>query len=285
MTLRNTPQGTSRYHWQRVFCSLLAGAVVVAAAPALGQSLPTLDYSGRLGDKRPELLEQQPAAPAPAIALPALPPPPKEFPGAIVKSVLVRKINVTGVTAFSAEEIAAVTGPYENRALSMEDLELLRRDLTLLYVKKGYINSGAVLPDQTVADGVVTVRIVEGKLAVIAIEGAEQFNDDFLRDRIALGAGVPLNIAPLQDRLQLLQQDQRIARVQAELRPGSRPGEADLKVRVEEKPPISLWVAFNNYQSPTIGEERGMTTLEHQNLTGHGDVFSFTYGYPKGSIR
>jgi hemolysin activation/secretion protein len=43
-----------------------------------------------------------------------------------------------------------------------------------------------------------------------------------------------------------------------------------------------LWLAFNNYQSPTIGEERGIATLEHQNLTGHGDILSFTYGYSEG---
>ncbi len=68
----------------------------------------------------------------------------------------------------------------------------------------------------------------------------------------------------------------------AELRPGTAPGEGELLVRVEEAPPISVWLGFNNYQSPSIGAERGLATLAHQNLTGHGDIFSFTYGISEG---
>ncbi len=284
MTLSGKLQGPGISLFFRAITALLTvAAVIVTAAPAPCQTLPVLDYTGRVGEKRPELLEQRPGATQPGITLPAPPAPPaKGLQETAVKSIFVRKITVAGSTVFTPEELGKVTAPFENRALTMEDLESLRRDLTLLYVNRGYINSGAVIPDQAVTDGMVTLQVVEGKLSAIDIEGTSKFADSYLQDRIALGAGVPLNIAPLQDRLQLLQQDQRIQRIQAELRPGARPGEADLQVRVEEKPPISLWLAFNNYQSPTIGEERGIATLEHQNLTGHGDILSFTYGYSEG---
>lgn len=257
-------------------------AVVMVAAPAFSQT-PTLDYSGRTGEKRPELLEQGPAKATPGILLPAPPVPrAQSLQETVVKGVFVRKVNVVGSTAFTQEELDAVTAPYENRTLSMEELESLRRDLTLMYVNKGFINSGAVIPDQAVTDGMLSLQIVEGRLATISVEGNRKFVPSYLQKRIAQGAGTPLNLAPLQDRLQLLQQDQRIQSVHAELRPGAQPGEADLMVRVEENPPMSLWVAFNNYQSPTIGEERGIATFEHQNLTGHGDLFSFTYGISEG---
>lgn len=267
----------------RIIPALLAFAgVVMTVSPAFCQT-STLDYSGRIGEKRPELLEQRPAESQPGITLPAPPIPPAQgFQESVIKGAFVRKINVVGSTVFTQEEIDAVTAPYENQSLSMEDLESLRRNLTLLYVNKGFINSGVIIPDQTIVDGVVKLQIVEGSLSTISVEGNRKFVDSYLQERIALGAGIPLNLAPLQDRLQLLQQDQRIQRIQAELRPGAQPGEADLKVRVEEKPPISIWLSFNNYQSPSVGEERGIATLEHQNLTGHGDVFSFTYGTSEG---
>lgn len=261
---------------------LIILAAVSTSISAYGQNLPTLDYTGRPGEKRPELLEQPPPAAPPSVTLPALPAKEKETTGALIGSVFVRKIVVTGSTVFSPEEIARLTAPYENRNLTMEDLESLRRTLTLLYVNKGYINSGAVIPDQTVVDGVVTLRIIEGKLTYITVEGNKWFQESFLRNRVALGAGAPVNILPLQDRLQLLQQDQRIERIHAELRPGASPGESELTVRVEEKPPLSLSVAFDNYEAPTVGAERVMVTLAHQNLTGHGDILSFTYGHSDG---
>jgi hemolysin activation/secretion protein len=164
----------------------------------------------------------------------------------------------------------------------MEDLESLRRDLTLLYVNKGYINSGAVIPDQSVSDGQITLQVIEGRVANIDVTGDTWFAKSYIRNRIARSTGVPVNIQPLQERLQLLQQDQRIQRIHAELRPGARLGESELKVEVEDKPPISLWLAYNNYQSPSVGAERGLATLAHQNLSGHGDVLSFTYGFSKG---
>ncbi|MEN6317193.1 MAG: ShlB/FhaC/HecB family hemolysin secretion/activation protein [Syntrophaceae bacterium] len=255
---------------------------MLPVSSASGQVLPSFDPTGRSGDRRPELLEEKPPAPPPTVTAPLPPVPAKEPQESLLKTVFVRKIDVTGYTVFSAEEISKITAPYENRNVTMEDLESLRRALTLLYVNKGYVNSGAVVPDQKVVDGVITVKIIEGKLTHIDVEGNKWFGETFLKDRIALGAGPPVNVSPLQDRLQLLQQDQRIERIHAELRPGTKPGESELKVKVEEKPPFYAWLAVNNYQHPSVGAVRGLLTLAHQNLTGHADILSFTYGRSEG---
>jgi hemolysin activation/secretion protein len=196
--------------------------------------------------------------------------------------VLVREIRVTGSTVFSAEELARVTGPYANRELTAEDLEALRVALTRLYIDKGYINSGAVLPDQAVADGVVTFQIVEGRLTDINIEGNRWFRSAYLRRRLALDTGPPLNVQSLQQRLQLLLEDSRLQSLNAELKPGLRPGESELDVRAEDRQPFRLFLDVDNYQPPALGAERGIVTLEDQNLTGNGDLLSLGYGRSAG---
>src|SRR5207245_8302891 len=70
--------------------------------------------------------------------------------------------------------------------------------------------------------------------------------------------------------------------LQAELSPGVRLGESALHVRVEERLPFLVALEFNNYQSPSIGAERGLITVAHQNLTGNGDILSVTYGRSAG---
>jgi hemolysin activation/secretion protein len=262
-------------------CALLSLLALFHAPSAFCQTRHNLDPTERSGDRLSDLLDQKTPTQIPVKILP--PPPTSEKSiGSLLKSVYARKIVVTGNTVLTKDEIDRVTAPYENRNVTMEDLESLRRDLTLLYINKGYINSGAIIPDQTVADGLVTVQVIEGRLFYIDVEGNKWFREAFLRDRIALGAQTPVNVYALQDRLQLLQQDQRIQRIQAELRPGANPGESELKVRVEEKPPYSVWLAFNNYQSPSVGAEQGLLTLAHQNLTGRGDILSLTYGVSSG---
>jgi len=281
----STDSRRSHWRWDTHLAThlfLLMTAVLVPAVSVYAQ-LPTLDFTGKPGEKRPEFLDNSKPSPPPALTLPSpIAPRGKDPASPLVKGFFVQKIIVTGSTVFTPEEISTLTAPYENRTLTMEDLESLRRELTLLYVNKGYINSGAMIPDQTIGDGQLTFRIVEGQLSHITIDGNSWYKESFLQNWIAHVTAPPLNILPLQDRLQLLQQDQRIDRIHAELRPGATPGESELTVRVEEKPPFSAWLAFNNYQSPSIGADRGLLTLTHQNLTGHGDILDFTSGYSKG---
>ncbi len=196
--------------------------------------------------------------------------------------VFVHDIHVTGSTVFSDTELAQVTAPYRNRNLTTEDLEKVRLALTLLYVNSGYLTSGAVIPDQDVTFGTIVIQIVEGKLIRVDVEGNEWFRSSYLRDRVARGLSTPLSIHPLQERIQLLQQDPRIERVNAELKPGDIRGESVLNVRVKDANPFRAWLEFNNYQTPTVGAERGLATVAHQNVTGHGDQFMFTYGRSHG---
>jgi hemolysin activation/secretion protein len=114
------------------------------------------------------------------------------------------------------------------------------------------------------------------------VDGNRWFRDSYLRKRLAVDIRPPLNIGTVQQRLQFLQQDDRIERLEAELRPGVQLGESELYVRVTERPPFFVALEFNNYQSPSVGAERGLLTVAHRNLTGHGDILSTTYSRSAG---
>jgi len=219
--------------------------------------------------------------------LPPAPLPPKEedLKGRLGQiRVFVDDVHVTGSTVFSDAELADVTAPFRNRTLTTEDLERLRLALTLHYINKGYLTSGAIIPDQDVTFGVITVQIIEGKLTRIEVEGNKWFRSSYLRDRVALGLRTPVTLEPLQQQLQLLQQDRRIERINAELRPGDQRGESVLNLRVTDKNPFHAYIDANNYQTPLVGEFRGLGTVVMDNVTGHGDPFSFTLGGSAGAF-
>jgi len=263
---------------------LLTLLFLTAALPdqAVGQfGLPgAIDPSGRSGEP-PATEKNKPLRPVPPTEI--LPPvqsaPPEERKekGPILR-VFVKKINVVGSTVFSQEELAKVTGPYENREISTEDLEEVRRLITLMYVNKGYANSGAVIPDQAVTEGFVTIQVIEGKLSDIRIEGNKWFRASYLRDRIELSSKPPFNMNPLRERLQILLQDDRLERLNAELKPGAQLGEAILDVAVQEASPFRSYAEYNNYINPTVGENQFRGTVQHRNVTGNGDILSVTFG-------
>lgn len=256
------------------------------ATMARAQGVLGVDPTGRSGDR--------PALPPPAQTTqpPAAPmlPPLSEIENKKAENfpplrVFVREVRVTGSTVFSAEELAQVTKPYTNREISSVDLEALRRALTQLYVRRGYVTSGAVIPDQRIGNGVLQLNIIEGKLAGIEVESigrSKWLRPSFIEKRLALGTESPVNRETLAERLQLLQQNDVVQRVQAELKPGLKLGESILHVAIEEQRPYSLTFGFNNYQSPTVGAERGLVSLRHRNLTGFGDALSVTYGQSDG---
>jgi hemolysin activation/secretion protein len=237
----------------------------------------------RPGDERPELPEYEEPAP-PSLALPPIPqaPPARRDRLAQGPTLFVRGYRFEGNTAFSDAQLAELAAPWTGRQVDSADLEALRVAVTRLYVDAGYVNSGALIPDQRPADGMVEIQIVEGRLAEIQIEGNRHFRSGYLRRRLALAAGPPLEVGSVEERLQILQQDPRIRRLDAELGPGPRRGEAELRVRVEEERPYRLWLELSNHESPSVGAERGRLEARHENLTGNGDRLSALYSRSDG---
>ena len=64
----------------------------------------------------------------------------------------------------------------------------------------------------------------------------------------------------------------------------TQPGQSELNVRVQDKQPFHAIMEVNNYQTPLVGEFKGVGTLVDDNLTGHGDPLSLSYGQSSGAF-
>ncbi len=198
--------------------------------------------------------------------------------------IFVRKIRLTGNTVFSREDLSFITAAYENLELGTAELQALQKKLTLHYVDKGYINSGVVLPDQRSENGEILLEVIEGVLKGVRISGNRGLKDGYIKDRLELEAldKTPLNIIEIRNRLGLLKQDPHIEWIHAELKPGLKPGQAELEIRVKESVPYQVEFRFNNHNSPSLGSYRGEMAIRHNNLTGFGDAVNAQYALTEG---
>lgn len=224
----------------------------------------------------PQILKDKAPGDSPSLVLPVVPSPEKKTDEPQIPRILIREIKINGGTAFSEKELREIATPYLNQVLTNELLEEIRHTLTVLYINKGYVNSGAIIPDQKVVDGKLIFNIIEGRVTDITVKGNKWFYPEYLKSRLFLDAGPPLNIDDMQKRLFLLQQDPRIASIQAELKPGVTLGDGQMNVDVEENSPYQLQLGFDNYQPPTVGSKRGIISGTHQNLIGIGDTLNLT---------
>ena len=267
-------------HWlSRCLASVLLSAPVLLQAQDVGPPA----VPGR--DTRPPALVP-PGQTAPLLQAPStLRQPVAPSQAGPTPRIQVREIRVTGSTVFSAQDFEQLTAPYLGRDVTAEDLSALRQALTLKYVNAGYINSGALLPDQKVAEGVVEFRIVEGRLSDITVTGTEHLDSSYVRERLAVGGAAPLNVNTLQDRLQLLLQGPFIERINAELAPGDRPGEARLNARVQEGPRSNVSATLDNDISPSLGQARVALRGQLFSPSGRGDILGWDLGYARGYAK
>lgn len=197
-------------------------------------------------------------------------------------SVYVHNFIFSGNTVFTDDQLSQLLDTLINRNITSLHLEEARRILSQHYVDHGYINSGAVLPDQSIADGVIRFELVEGVLSEVIVRGNERLNTQHLQERVLVGTGTPLNLVRLRDRLDVIRQDPNIARVNAQLKPGNGPGKSYLDFLIEENNPFHVQLGFSNNQSASLGAEQLDLLISHTNLTGFGDSLQVNYGITDG---
>lgn len=172
---------------------------------------------------------------------------------------------VEGNTVLPAIEIERAVYPHLGPGKDLSDVEKARNDLEKAYHDAGYLTVAVDIPEQQVKGGLVTIKVIEGKVERLKVSG----NRYSLRSDIR--AGVP-SLAPetvpnfneVQDQLgRLASADRQVAPL---LRPGRQPGTVEVELAVDDKSPIHGSVELNNKQSPDTSEGRLETSLRYQNL-------------------
>ena len=256
---------------------LLAAAAALSALTSSSAYSIEPDHLNLQEPERPPYLERKPVE---GFSLPPLAPDGSASVAAAPAVVLERVVFV-GNTVINAEDLQAVAAPFVGKAVGAADLETLREKVSLLYVDRGYINSGAVLEPDSFADGTLTLRIIEGRLKEVRLRGLERLNDRYVVDRLARD-DEPLNIQTLSERFQLLLADPLFTRMNAQLLPDSERGKAILEVDIERARPYQLSVFANNYLPISIGPQSGTIAGWVRNLTGYGDLLEASYQDPLG---
>lgn len=253
----------------------------IAGAAAQVPSLPAIDTTGRAGSARQLLPELQPGAPLPRLTFPEVRPP-GDASDTGGPRFLLREIRIRDVTTLDEAEISTIATPFIGRNVSADDLETLRRRLTLAYVERGFVTSGVLLPDQDVADGIVTYQAVEGVVAEIDVGGVTWLDPDYVGDRLRRALGQPLHIGSIERQIQILLQDPSIERLNVDLEPTTVLGRSRLRAVVTETAPYYASATLANSQPATVGEFKAELQGGVRNLLGRGDLLTMRYGRGRG---
>ncbi|KST69495.1 ShlB/FhaC/HecB family hemolysin secretion/activation protein [Mastigocoleus testarum] len=276
--------------------NLVAVASLASSKPVNSQVVQNPNVNRQDIDINPRNIEPSPNKPFEEPQAPQQLPPPEDLlpkprlsepeftlPGDTSRQITVKQFVITGSTAFKQKDFDKIITPYLNRPLTIAELFKVRSEITNLYISKGYITSGAFIPPQKFKDGVVEIKVIEGKLEDIKVRGNQKLKRSYIRSRLARSTKKPLNREKLLKALQLLQINPLIENISAKLSAGTRPGESLLEIEIRETNTFQTSLILDNARSPSVGTFRRQIQVGDTNLLGYGDSISGSYKNTDGS--
>ncbi len=191
------------------------------------------------------------------------------------RTLKVDSFAVEGNSLLSEDEIQSVVGGFEGRDLTLAEMKEAAARLTDLYRAKGFLLVRAIVPKQEFGTGPVKIRVLEGKVGEVQVEGGKHYSEEFVKRHIdAATVDGTLQMDRFQRQLLLLNEYSDL-KAQAVLKPGAAQGTADIVVKVEDSSPIHFGLDYNNWGIPETGENRFGLTFDAGNIFGDGDEFRF----------
>jgi hemolysin activation/secretion protein len=178
-----------------------------------------------------------------------------------------KQVEITGNTVFPAPELAATYASMLGREVSLADVFRLADDLTLKYRNEGYVLSRVIVPPQSIRDGVVQLRVVEGTIAQARIEGDTAGPRGTLERHLeAIRNSRPLAASVLEREL-LLMNDLPGLTARGAVGASATPQASDLTVEIAERRTL-FSAGLNNRGSRSLGPWRLDGSAEVRQLLG-----------------
>ena len=205
------------------------------------------------------------------------------------------KINVTsftfeGNTLFTSQQLDAVVKSWTNKTLQISELQDAAIAIQDFYSAHQRI-AQATLPPQEIKNGVVLIKILEGKMGSVIVEPvdtsgetSQRFSTERAKTYITTGiAGeVYINTQATERAMLLLNEVPGVSATGA-FESGSEAGLSNFKVKLSDTPWFSGQAALSNYGSASTGAAQAIANLSLNNLSGIGDQVNLNAIQSEGS--
>lgn len=148
------------------------------------------------------------------------------------EEIAINRLEFSPSGILTEDDLMAIRAAYEGKRVHVEELLALIDAIDLLYVEKGFV-AKAILPEQTIEDGVVTIHLVEARYGRIILEGNQSTQDAFITARLDIQSGELIDIVHLDQSITYFNRTND-AKLHAQLSPGEAFGTSDVIVLVQE---------------------------------------------------
>lgn len=173
--------------------------------------------------------------------------------------------QVEGNSVLPVAAVEKAVLPFMGEGRQLSDVEAARTALEKAYSLAGYLTVFVDLPEQRVDAGVVTLRVIEGRIERLRVTGSRYYDQGVIRSKVpALAEGSVPDFNEVQRQLASATRDER--RLQPVLKPGLEPGTVQAELKVDDKLPLSGSVELNNRHAADTKPVRLQASIRYDNL-------------------
>ena len=191
----------------------------------------------------------------------------------------VQSVTVTGVTALSQDRIDALMAGYVPACLQGADIQAMMRDIDRAYGEEGLITTKTYIPPQNLAEGTLTLDVLEGRIEGLFLVGPEGEITGARAKRLlgtAFPEAAPGDLFDLRGFEQGLDQMNRLTSVDAklQLQPGDTPGGSFVIVERAQADRFRGRAQFDTLGSDVNGRLRVTLGVELDDALGLNDAWA-----------
>ncbi len=256
--------------------ALVAGLVLSGFCATVGAQ--TTD-AGRVYDSLQKRGPQTQPAAVPDVKLQPNVTTPSQTPGAAMQ-LEVKQFRIEGATLLAQPRLEQVVKPFTGRTLTVAQLQEAADAVAQTYREAGYLLVQALVLPQSIADGIVTITVREGKIeklstsSTAAGQSPPKVVQSGLEQNIRIGE--PLSTPALEETLLLANDLPGQGRTTAEIAPGTQADTADIKVNYTPAPRVGGLVQADNTGGRYTGRNRLLGQLVVNDPLGLADQASLT---------
>lgn len=185
---------------------------------------------------------------------------------------------VLGNHALPQTVVESTVYPFLGPHRDIDTVKQAAAALEQAYKHAGY---GAVfvdIPPQEVSNGIVRLKVTEGKLENVSIRGARYFSERQIRAGLpALATAQTPLLTALQQQLSTLNSQTPDREVTPVLKAGSQPGTVDVDLDVKDKLPLHASISYDDRHTAQTTPNRLTANLAYDNLWQRLDSLSLLY--------
>ena len=190
----------------------------------------------------------------------------------------IREYLIEGNTLFNTVRLTDVLDEFTGQGKTAQDVEQARNRLERYYHDNGYPTVLVNIPEQSVEDGVIRLKVIEARIRSVRVTGNSYFTGEMIRKRLAsLKPGKVLYIPDVQKELAGVNSISSDLSVTPMIVPGDDLSTVDVELKVEDSLPLHGSLALSNRGTHDTTDLRLNASMSYDNLWQKGHSASLQY--------